>query len=133
MKKFFLALLISQTLFAGAVISVFTGEPGYNQVKLKWIVTAESNVKGYQILRSFDNLSYENIAFVQASASGAGEKTYSYIDKTVFKPNGRVCYYKLGIVDSGTESVTRHEKTVVVSPQISAARHTWGSIKAMFR
>jgi len=118
-------------LFAGAVITDFQGEPGLNRVNLKWIVTAESAVKGYTVMRSMDGSHFEKVAFVKVKA-GSGEKTYNYVDKSVFKPNGRSFYYKLQIVNQD-DSTSEYDKLVVVSPQISSARHTWGSIKAMFR
>lgn len=119
-------------LFAGAVITDFQGEPGLNRVNLKWIVTAESAVKGYEVMRSIDGAHYEKVAFVNVKTSGSGEKTYTYIDKSVFKPNGRTFYYKLQIVNRD-DTTSEYDKVVEVSPQISSARHTWGSIKAMFR
>ncbi len=121
----------SALVFAGAVITDFQGEPGLNRVDLKWIVTAESAVKGYTVMRSMDGLHFDKVAFVKTK-TGSGEKTYDYIDKSVFKPNGRSFYYKLQIVNQD-DSTSEYDKQVVVSPQISSARHTWGSIKAMFR
>ncbi len=123
---------LASVLFAGAVITDFRGEAGFNRVELKWIVGAESNLKGYQILRSMDGLDFQSIAFVKAKEDESGEKTYTYIDRTVFKPTGNVFHYKLRLVNND-DSISDYEKVVVVSPQISAARHTWGSIKAMFR
>jgi len=127
-----LGFLSSSLLFAGAVISDFRGEAGFNRVELKWIAAAETNLKGYRIYRSLDGVTYENIAFVKAKTNESGEKTYTYIDKSVFKSTGRSYYYKLQFVDND-ESTIDYEKVVVVEPKISAARHTWGSIKAMFR
>ena len=124
--------LISSILFAGAVVTDFRGEAGFNRVELKWIVGAESNLKGYQILRSMDGLDFQSIAFIKAKANESSERTYTYIDRTVFKPTGNVFYYKLRFVNDD-DSISDYEKVIAVSPQISAARHTWGSIKAMFR
>jgi len=127
-----LLCLVSTVLFAGAVVTDFRGEAGFNRVELKWIVGAESNLKGYQILRSMDGLDFQTIAFVKAKVNESGEKTYTYIDRTVFKPTGNVFHYKLRFVNND-DSTSDFERVIVVSPQISAARHTWGSIKAMFR
>ncbi|MBN1997693.1 hypothetical protein JW935_09085 [candidate division KSB1 bacterium] len=136
MKKLFLlfgiAVLLVQYLFAGAVIKDFSGEAGMNKVKLKWVVTAENSVEGYRLLRKFDGGIFEEIAFIRPQAEGSSDKQYVYIDASVFKTAGRTCYYKLQIVNLD-KSFVDYGQIVTVSPQISAARHTWGSIKAMFR
>jgi hypothetical protein len=130
------ALVVTLLTFlasAGSIISSFTAEPGFNRVELKWIVTAESNLKGYYVLRSLDDAGYEKISplIVAAKTEGGSEQTYQYLDASVFKQTGRTFYYKLQILNKdGSTSEYGH---LVVSPQISSARETWGSIKAMFR
>jgi hypothetical protein len=118
---------------AGSIISSFTGEPGYNRVDLKWVVTAESNLKGYYVLRSLDDTSFDKVSNLIPSGKTdeSTEQTYHYVDTSVFKQTGRTFYYKLQIVNKdGSTSEYGH---LVISPQISSARETWGSIKAMFR
>jgi len=118
---------------AGSIISSFTGESRINQVELKWVVAAETNLRGYQVLRSLDDTVFEKISpLISANKDDdSGERTYRYIDATVFKQTGRTFYYKLQIVNrDGSTSEYGH---LVISPQISSARETWGSIKAMFR
>ena len=119
-------------LFAGAVVNDFRAETGLNQVEVKWTVTAESNLKGYRILRSTDDVDFKKIAFVEAEGVQSGERTYKYVDRSVFKSSDRVYYYKIQFVNLD-ETVTNYSQTVKVSPQISSSRRTWGSIKAMFR
>lgn len=124
--------LFSSILFAGAVISEFRADAGMNQVELKWVVTAEQGLKGYRILRSLDGSSFSKVGFVSAEGVTSGERTYKYVDKTVFKSLNRTFYYKIQFVNQD-ESASNYEKMVTVSPQISSARQTWGSLKAMFR
>ena len=124
-------VILATSLFGGAVLSDFHAEPGVNQVVLKWIATAETDLKGYQVSRSFDGVSFEKIAFVEAKSNTSGEKTYSYIDKSVFKSAGRTYYYKLFFINTDDSSI--EYKMITVEPTISIARQTWGSIKAMFR
>lgn len=124
--------LVSTLVYGGAVVSDFRGEPGINLVTLKWIVKAESNLKGYEVLRSMDGATYQKVAFIETNKTGSGEKTYTFQDKSVFKPTDRTFYYKLKFVDMDN-SKQEFDKVIVVSPKISSARHTWGSIKAMFR
>ena len=135
-KNISILLLVSVAaplLFAGAVVKDFHGEAGYNLVTLKWIVTAETDLKGYQVLRSFDGVSFSDLTFIKAKSDEDGEKSYTYVDRSVFKTEGRTLHYKLRMVNLSDESTTDYEQVVTVSPQISATRHTWGSIKAMFR
>ena len=119
-------------LFSGAVVNDFRAETGLNQVEIKWTVTAESNLKGYRVLRSTDDVDYRKITFVEAKGVQGGERTYKYIDRSVFKSSDRVYYYKIQFINLD-ETATDYSQTVKVSPQISSSRRTWGSIKAMFR
>jgi hypothetical protein len=126
---------VSATLvLAGAVISEFRGEPGYNKVVLTWVSESEQDLKGYEIERSFrEDRDYQKVAFVKAKGTPNGKTKYTYEDDSVFKTsNGRTYYYRLKIVNNdGTSSY--YKVKVSVTPVISSARQTWGSIKAMFR
>ncbi len=125
-------LLMTGLLYAGAVLSDFRAEPGLNKVELKWVVTAENSLKGYRVMRGLTSNSFQRIGFVTAKGVSAGEQTYQFTDDSVFKSSGRSYYYKIQFVNlDGT--VSNYEKIVTVSPQISSARQTWGSLKAMFR
>ena len=128
----FALLGLGSLLHAGAIISSFQGETGYNQVELRWIVAAENNLKGYQVLRSLDSRDYETLVTIGVKDKGEGERSYSYIDKSVFKQTTHEFYYKLRMVNEDG-SFTDYDKVLRLSPQISSARQTWGSIKAMFR
>ncbi len=61
-----------------------------------------------------------------------GVKEYSYEDKSIFKSENRTFYYRIVVIDPQKKVITSSE-IKQVSPQISGIRHTWGSIKAMFR
>jgi hypothetical protein len=130
---FFMSLFVCSLVFGGAVVKDFQGEAGMNQVKLKWVVSAESDLKGYKILRSYDGTTFQEIALIEPKSESTIEKSYIYIDRTVFKSNGHTWYYKLQIVNMTDGSATDYDQVVIVSPQVSSARQTWGSIKAMFR
>ena len=135
MRKFLLlaAPIVYCTIcLAGAVISEFRAETATNQVTLKWVVTAEQGLKGYRILRSMDGTTYQKIGFVAAKGVASNEQSYTFIDKSVFKSSSRTYYYQIQFVNLDG-SVDNYEKKLNVSPQISSARQTWGSLKAMFR
>jgi hypothetical protein len=128
-----LALLILTSIsFAGVVISKFEAEAGHNKVILKWTTTAESDLKGFEIERSFDNKYFQNIGFVEGAGNSSTPRDYTFEDKSIFKSLTTTFYYKLKIVDKDG-SYTYYDKVLTIIPQVSSARHTWGSIKAMFR
>ncbi len=118
-----------------AVIKEFRAEPGMNKVYLTWKVSLESEIKGYKVLRGFDPTQLGNLEFISATSNPiplGDTKKYEFIDKSVFKSDGRSYYYQVAVINNQGEAVTTTEIREV-SPQISSVRHTWGSIKAMFR
>lgn len=126
-------IFISIVLYAGAVIIDFRGEPGANQVTLYWSTLSETNCKGFQIERSLNKTDYNKIAFVQSAVNSSTRKEYKYVDKTVFKSElNRTFYYRLKIINQD-DSESTYAQVVSVTPAISGARYTWGSIKALFR
>lgn len=133
---FFISIIvIANLLYAGTIILNFDGQPGYNKVVLKWTTQNEINLKGFEVERGFDQTkseTFKNIGFVKASTEVTEKKEYSYEDKSVFKQLERTYYYRLKIVDTN-ESFSYYDKVIAVTPTISSARQTWGSIKAMFR
>lgn len=121
-------------IFAGTIIVNFDGQPGFNMVTLKWTTENEINLRGYEIQRSIDNISdnsFKTVEFVNASLEQKVRKDYTYEDKSVFKQMDRTYYYRLRIVDKDNTSTV--SRVISVTPTISSARQTWGSIKAMFR
>ena len=126
-------LFLLSALFAGAIISDFHAQSGFNIVVLKWTTQNESNIKGFEIERSFDGKSdsFRKIDFMPLKDVQEIKKEYIFEDKTVFKATDRTYYYRLKIVESN--DTFSYSKIISVSPTISSARQTWGSIKAMFR
>lgn len=128
----FALLLTVPLLFAGATILNFQALPGYNQVVVKWSTQNELDLKGFEVQRSFDGQNYKKIAFVDAKDEIKPRRDYEYADKTVFKSMSRTFYYRLKLVDKD-ETKTSFTRELMVTPTVSSARQTWGSIKAMFR
>ncbi len=126
-------IYFSIVLYAGAVIVDFRGEAGSNKVTLFWSTLNETNCNGFQIERSLNKEDFKKISFIKGSGNSAGCKDYRYEDKTVYKPQmDRIFYYRLIIINQdNSESV--YSQVVSVTPSISGARYTWGSIKALFR
>ena len=139
MKKLIIILLLWFAFFsmviADAVIDEFRIDPGMNKVILSWKVTVEINVKGYKIQRGFSHNQLGDLDFVAATPvvlQPGMSKNYTYTDKSIFKHAGRTFYYRINVIDQ-QDKVVATSPVHQVSPQISAVRHTWGSIKAMFR
>lgn len=127
-------LMMISLLWAGSIIVNFDAQPGFNLVTLKWTTENEINLKGFEVQRSPDNAnesSFKAVDFVNASAEQKFRKDYTYEDKSVFKQLERTYYYRLKIVDN--DNTFSYSKVISVTPTISSARQTWGSIKAMFR
>ena len=119
---------------ASVVIVDFKAEPGHDKVTLKWRVRAERNVEAYEVQRSASReAAFTRVGRVKAEGPFSVETVheYTYVDKSVFKTTGQTYYYRLKIIE--TNGAFSFSSVVSVTPQISSARHTWGSIKAMFR
>jgi hypothetical protein len=129
-------IIVSLSLaFAGAIVTGFRGEPGFNKVTLKWNTEGENNLKGFDIQRALTNQEQEleknKVASMDAKGSALSKTEYTYEDNSVFKTSGRTYYYRLKIIDH--DGRFTYSPIITVSPTISSARQTWGSIKAMFR
>ena len=129
-------LVATSFIYADAVIVEFRCTPGFNRVQLTWRVSQETNVKGYLVERRTDGQPYTPLDLVKATsaiATPVNPKTYTFVDRSIFKPTGKTFYYRIGIKEIDREDVVSYSSEVMVSPQISGVHHTWGSIKAMFR
>ena len=114
--------------YGGGVIKKFDCKDGGNKVILQWISTIEISLEQYEIERSLDKKTFNRIAKVEAK----GPSTYTYIDQSVFKQLSHTFYYRLKLVDkNGTSSY--YGDIISIKPSISGVKHTWGSLKAMFR
>ena len=138
MKKTATTLLLTLALISGVSASIafksFVLEPGFNKVTLKWEVQNEGSIRGYEIERGVTESNLTKIAFVRPSEAAGPSKKYEYTDTKVFKPSSnpaRTYYYRLKVIHQDNSS--KYSKVERVTPTISSARQTWGSIKAMFR
>ncbi|MBC8184481.1 hypothetical protein H8E88_25585 [candidate division KSB1 bacterium] len=130
-----LAFILFSTivLYAGAVIVDFRGEPGSNKVTLRWATMSEVNCKGFQIERSLNKTDYTKLGFQKGAGTSTERKEYEFVDRTIFKTTtSRTFYYRIKIININNSESTYYQ-VVAVTPSISGARYTWGSIKALFR
>ena len=90
------------------------------------------NCKEFQIERGLDQNSFRKIDVIKANGNSIDRNDYKYMDATVFRPTQNTFLYRIKIINNdGTSSV--FSETVKVKPAVSSVRHTWGSIKALFR
>ena len=124
-----LSLLLLAGLYGGATVVDFGGYSETSRIVVQWTSLVEQNLEGYEIQRSMDGQNYTKLGFLDARGANTG---YTYIDDSVFaKISGRVYTYRLKFVDR--DGNTSYSNAVTVESQISSVKHTWGSIKAMFK
>jgi hypothetical protein len=118
-------------LVAGGNISDFHGKRENGAVVLEWTTESESNLERFEIERSMDRNRWFRIGELRAVGETRSRQTYTYRDNTIFKSSTNTYYYRLLLIDQNGQS-SLHDVVVSMSG-ISGIRHTWGSIKAMFR
>ncbi len=124
-----LVILLSSLASAQASVPLITGISMQSDgtILIDWTFDLDNNVDHYEIYRSTDvNGNFSHIGDAQKG-------TFSFIDKTdLFKTMDKLFYYKIKAVGAGF-SQTSNSRSVLYSISSSAAKRTWGSIKAMFR
>ena len=104
----------------------------FNYAVLEWATEKEEDLQKFVIQRSTDNMNWTTIDEVKPQPGEfTSKRTYTYIDKSIFKNSISTFYYRLLIVNKNGQS-TPHSVIVSISGN-SGIKHTWGSIKAMFR
>ena len=124
-------IIVPYILQAGARIVEFHAIRQNDTVILEWATEEESNLLRFEIERSTDNINWVQIGKKPAQGESSIKQYYSYTDNNLFKSNVSNFYYRLLIVEKSGQ-VTIHSVIASVIG-ISGIKHTWGSIKAMFR
>ena len=124
-------LIIPYILQAGAHIVDFHAIRQNDTVILEWATEEESNLLRFEIERSTDNINWVEIGKKPAQGESSIKQYYSFTDNNLFKGNVSNFYYRLLIVEKNNQ-ITIHSVIASVIG-ISGIKHTWGSIKAMFR
>ena len=121
--------LLSTVLLGGSILVNFEAFPMDNSIRLEWDSEQEIDLFEYQIERSATGGDFMYIGFL---APQGDNSHYTYLDETVFaKITDRTYSYRIKILEKD-ESYT-YSSVITVTPILSAARETWGSIKAIFR
>lgn len=136
--QYSLLLLAALPLFALA--NVFKqGSPTRvvsSNMTIRWETSDESATVKFEVFRrefrSGGMGPAELVAVVQAKQQS--NSVYQIEDSGIFKTADRVLQYEIRAVDQNNVVVETASMTTVFSSGLtSAARRTWGSIKAMFR
>ncbi|MGD1044970.1 MAG: hypothetical protein ABR936_06535 [Bacteroidota bacterium] len=129
------SLLIILLVIFGSSVSAQISTPQITGVSaqsdgtilISWTIGSENGVGYYEIYRSTDL----NGPFSHIGDTPKG--TLYFIDKSdLFKTTSKYFCYKVTVVGSG-DSRTSNIMGVLYNSTSSAAKRTWGSIKAMFR
>jgi len=121
--------LMVSSLLSETDITNFLAYPKDNGIMLEWDSGIEVRLEEYEVQRSVSGGPYMAVTAIKALGSNS---RYSYFDESVFsKPTIRTYTYRLKILDN--DGSFTYSKLVSVTPTLSAARETWGSIKALFR
>lgn len=124
-----LTAIAAVSLLAGSILTSFTAFPKDNGIMLEWESQEEIDLLEYRIERGVNGGNYSNVGITKSTGS---QSQYSYFDESVFaKIANRSYTYRLKMVDNNGSFT--FSKEITVSPTLSAARETWGSIKALFR
>jgi hypothetical protein len=126
-------IIFPSIIKADTRITEFHARRENNTVVLQWITEEETDLEKFMIQRSTDIATWTTIGEIKPlSDNSSTKREYSFIDKTIFKINNSTTfYYRIVIINTNGRS-TPHDVIVSISGS-SGIRHTWGSLKAMFR
>lgn len=132
-----LSIVATTLLIAGNVIrdnSLSAASFG-NAIVVKWSTVDETGVQTFEVWRSSQPRTSPNstLQFVRVKEMPAKgySSSYEYTDNEAFKTSGGFYTYKIRIIY--VQGPPSESQEVSVSGPTSAAKRTWGSIKAMFR
>lgn len=121
-------------LFATAYAVVIKDKPvaysNGSDIVVRWSTVDESGVQRFDVLRRAGTTGDFTVIASVDQLKG-NNSTYEYVDKSVFKVSSGIYQYVIRIING--QNPAPETDPVTVSHVSSAAKRTWGSIKAMFR
>ena len=121
--------ILNIVLLASSILVNFEAYAIDNSIQLDWESEQEINLLEYKIERSASGGDFVSIG--NKSPTGSYSH-YTYLDETIFaKITDRTYSYRIKI--EYKDATFLYSSVVTVTPTLSAARETWGSIKALFR
>jgi hypothetical protein len=122
-------IVVAGVLIASVIREKPSAHSNGSDITISWATFDESGVQKFEVLR---RAGYEGEFLVIAPVEPKGNNSsYQYIDRQVFKASAGLYQYKIRIING--QSPAPETEIVTVSHLSSAAKRTWGSIKAMFR
>ena len=125
-----LVALVVTTAFAVVIKDRPTALSNGSDIVLRWATVDESGLQRFEIVRRSGTVG-DFVLVASIEQLKGNNSTYEYIDKSVFKVNGGIYQYKIRVVTG--QNPAPETEIITVSHLSSAAKRTWGSIKAMFR
>jgi hypothetical protein len=96
----------------------FSGFANGDNVDLVWVTAQEINNKGFEVERSLDGVTFENVGFVKGAGTYNGKLNYAFVDAGILA-SSPVAYYRLKQVDF--DGKFEYSSTVVVRNNVDAA------------
>jgi hypothetical protein len=125
-----IVVLAVGTVFAIVIKERPTAKSNGSDVVIRWTTVDESGVQKFEVLRR-SGWTGEFLVIGTVDQLRGNSSTYEFTDKSAFKADGGLYQYKIRIVNG--QNPAPETEVVSVSHVSSAAKRTWGSIKAMFR
>lgn len=128
----FAIVTIVGTVLAGVLRANYPQASHRNgNIVVTWATEDESNVREFRVLRK-SGMDGEFVELRNSIVAAKGTPSvYEYQDTEAFKTSVGIYFYQVRIVFN--DGSYAHSAIAPISPPASAAKRTWGSIKAMFR
>jgi hypothetical protein len=126
----FMAVAIVGTLLANVIINSLSASSIGSDIEVSWKSVDETGVQRYEVLRRAGDTGDFLVIGIVDQLKG-NNSPYEFTDKSVFKTTSGYFQYKIRIING--QNPSPETEIVGVSHLSSAAKRTWGSIKAMFR
>jgi hypothetical protein len=123
-------LVVAATAFSIVIKDRPTASSSGSDIVIRWTTVDETGVQKFEILRRA-GMAGDFMVIGTVDQLRGNNSSYEFLDKSVFKTSGGIYQYKVRIVNG--QSPAPETEIVSVSHVSSAAKRTWGSIKAMFR
>ena len=121
--------LLNIVLLGSSILVNFEAYSIDNSIQLEWDSEQEINLLEYIIERS---VSEGDFVHIGKNTPKGSNSHYTYLDETIFgKITDRTYSYRIKILYK--DDTYTYSPVVTVTLTLSAARETWGSIKALFR
>ena len=125
-----ITFLVAGSLLAVVIKDTPRARSSNGDIILTWTTVDETGVQRFDVLRRAGTAGEFQVIGVIAQMKG-DNSTYEYVDESVFKTSAGIYQYRIRIMNGQTPAP--ETDIVTVSHVSSAAKRTWGSIKAMFR